>query len=90
MVRVPFVLHELDVRPYLFGTYVDSFVSDPFLPDEPIRLLREGRYNHVPMILGANRDEGTMFALDYATNETMFEEHMDNLDVLLPAWTVGR
>ena len=31
------------------------------LPDAPRRLLREGKVNHVPVLLGTNHDEGTEF-----------------------------
>jgi para-nitrobenzyl esterase len=37
---------------------VDGYV----LPDDPARLFAEGKFHHVPLIAGANRDEGTLFA----------------------------
>ncbi|CAG0889021.1 unnamed protein product, partial [Cyprideis torosa] len=37
--------------------------DDPFLPDKPSRLLRDGRYTRVPMISGVNQDDGLMFYL---------------------------
>lgn len=38
---------------------VDGYV----IPDDPMTIFAEGRQNDVPVILGANRDEGTMFTL---------------------------
>ncbi|MGD9644356.1 MAG: carboxylesterase/lipase family protein [Pirellulales bacterium] len=38
---------------------VDGWV----IPDDPMTILAEGRQNDVPLIVGANRDEGTMFTL---------------------------
>ncbi|MBX3414016.1 MAG: carboxylesterase family protein [Pirellulales bacterium] len=38
---------------------VDGWV----IPDDPMLLFAEGRQNDVPVIVGANRDEGTMFTL---------------------------
>jgi len=43
-----------------FRPIVDDFCSEPFLPDEPVNLLKSGKFNHVPVIVGFNRDEGIM------------------------------
>jgi para-nitrobenzyl esterase len=37
---------------------VDGYV----LPDDPARLFEEGRFHHVPLIAGTNRDDGSLFA----------------------------
>lgn len=42
---------------YKFGPCVDGVV----LPDQPLRLLAEGKFHHVPILLGTNRDEMTLF-----------------------------
>jgi para-nitrobenzyl esterase len=42
-----------------FAPIVDGWV----IPDDPITLLAQGRQNAVPLIVGANRDEGTMFTM---------------------------
>ena len=36
---------------------VDDFTSNPFLPQEPVEVLKTGRYNKVPFICGFNKDE---------------------------------
>lgn len=38
---------------------VDGYV----IPDDPMTILAEGKQNDVPLIVGANRDEGTMFTM---------------------------
>jgi para-nitrobenzyl esterase len=40
-----------------FGPIVDGVV----LPDAPMRLFAEGKFHHVPILLGTNRDEMTLF-----------------------------
>lgn len=41
------------------------FVRDtPVLPDDPRVAVREGRFAHLPVVVGANRDEGRTFTLD--------------------------
>jgi hypothetical protein len=40
---------------------VEKYQKDPtsvFLPDEPLILLKEGRFNRVPWIVGMNSEEG--------------------------------
>ena len=43
-----------------FRPIVDDFCSDPFLPDDPVNLLKSGKFNQVPAIVGFNKDEGIM------------------------------
>ena len=42
---------------FWFKPVVDDFCSNPFLPQEPVELLKAGRYNKVPFICGFNKDE---------------------------------
>lgn len=44
--------------PYVFGPRVDG----DYIPDDPVTLLKEGRYHHVPMLAGTNRDEGCVLS----------------------------
>jgi para-nitrobenzyl esterase len=39
-------------------------IDGGFLPDHPRALFDAGEFSHVPYILGANRDEGTLFFID--------------------------
>lgn len=40
--------------PYVFAPRIDG----DYLPEEPVTLLKEGRYHHVPILTGVNREEG--------------------------------
>ena len=42
---------------FWFKPVVDDFCSNPFLPQEPIELLKSGKYNKVPFITGFCKDE---------------------------------
>ena len=50
-----------------FLTYpvVDNFCSDPFLPEDPVELLKKGKFNQVPIIIGFNKDEGVFVSPQY-------------------------
>lgn len=57
---------------------VDGWV----IPDDPMTILAAGQQNDVPLIVGANRDEGTMFTLlaklpkDVATWESLLDANL--------------
>lgn len=42
----------------VFAPVVDGYV----IPDDPAQLFETGRFNRVPLMIGANKDEGTMFS----------------------------
>ncbi|MDX9979296.1 MAG: carboxylesterase/lipase family protein [Lentisphaeria bacterium] len=43
-----------------FGPRIDGV----FLPDLPLRLIGQGKFHQVPILLGTNRDEMTLFLMD--------------------------
>lgn len=45
----------------MFQPRVDSERQDPFLPDEPKKLLEQKRYQPVPLITGVTQNEGALF-----------------------------
>ena len=55
-------LHYPWTGPNVWMPYVDGNgdVSDPLFLDEPLNLMKTGRYNHVPVIIGTNSDEGAL------------------------------
>ena len=74
---------------------VDGWV----IPDDPMTLLADGREHDVPLIVGANRDEGTMFtmvarlprSIDELTaklKENLGETHAATIGPLYPATSV--
>jgi len=40
---------------------VDDFNANPFLPDDPLVLIKKGNFNQVPIVLGYNEHEGLIF-----------------------------
>jgi len=48
-------------------------VDGAFLPDHPMRLFDAGTFSHVPYMLGANSDEGTLFFIGADPIETPAE-----------------
>ena len=47
----------------VFLPNVDSYSQNPFLPELPINLMREGKQKDIPLILGTVEDEGALWAL---------------------------
>jgi para-nitrobenzyl esterase len=68
-----------------FGPSVDGVV----LPREPIEALRAGVHNHVPLVIGTNRDEFAIFSLvpgQYPLDCSAYQQRMrDNFGDLAPA-----
>lgn len=48
----------MGVLPIAFGPRIDVERKNPFLPAEPRELVKEGRFNSVPTIMGLNANEG--------------------------------
>lgn len=44
-----------------FGPRVDIERETPFLPDHPRKLVKEKRFNAVPIITGLNENEGSYY-----------------------------
>lgn len=42
------------------GVYWIPAIDGVIIPDDPAKLLREGRFNQVPVIMGSNRNEGAL------------------------------
>ncbi|XP_068234044.1 juvenile hormone esterase-like [Palaemon carinicauda] len=49
---------EFNLQPVFFAPRVDG----EYIPDDPVTLVKEGRYHHVPTMMGINRDEGAIFS----------------------------
>ena len=58
----------------LFGPQVDG----DFIPDLTSTLLREGRFVRVPLLVGANTDEGTTFGPKGIDNTTAFANYVSS------------
>ncbi|CAG0902144.1 unnamed protein product [Darwinula stevensoni] len=76
--------------PFTFTPRVDSEAKDPFLPDDPENLLREGRFAKVPFITGLTRDEGLFLVYTALLNETLLTEIDGNWDFYCPRMFLGK
>jgi len=65
--------------PMPFKPIVDKdLVDDPVLPDEPLTLLKSGNYNKVPLICGANQNEGLLIKGFYERIPEKYTEAFEN------------
>ena len=64
----------IDMLPIVFKPVVDDFTSDPFAPKDPWQIIESGEFNHVPIIMGANSDEGLFSAFGFSGNPELLEE----------------
>ena len=48
------------------------------IPDEPLVLLKEGKYNKVPLMIGSNQNEGLLIKAFYDRNLSKYEEAFNN------------
>jgi len=69
--------------PLIFKPVVDNFTTDPFLPNDPWTSIESGDFNDVPIIIGANSDEGLFPILRYHQNETFIKETSTNWDKIV-------
>ena len=48
----------------LYSAAIDDskFSSNPFFSDDPYKMLQNGEFNDVPLMIGANKDEGMLFS----------------------------
>ncbi|KAK4306806.1 hypothetical protein Pmani_021392 [Petrolisthes manimaculis] len=67
----------LVLPPFYFAPRVDGV----YIPDDPVTLLKEGRYHHVPTIMGINRDELSLQSLEMYTVPNMIDNLVANFSV---------
>lgn len=47
-----------DSIPVAFGPRIDAERENPFLPKDPVDIIKSGSFNQVPLIIGVNANEG--------------------------------
>ncbi|XP_076685710.1 cholinesterase-like isoform X2 [Andrena cerasifolii] len=67
-----------------FGPTIDVLPSDPsgekaFLNDCPISKFKSGNFNHVPTMLGYNKDEGILFTIALELVRQILVDALDNI-----------
>jgi len=62
---------------------VDDFSATPFLPEDPLTMIKKGMFNQVPIVLGYNEHEGLVFGqipdADYETINKNWVKFMSNM-----------
>jgi len=80
-----YMFEEFIRAPAPFKPIVDGgLVEDPFLPEEPRELIRKGKYNKVPLIMGHNRDEGLLVEAFYKRIAGSYDTAWNNFDTVGP------
>jgi len=74
-----YFLEEFIRAPFPFKPIVDGgLVDDPFLPKEPLDMLKEGDFAKVPLMMGTNNDEGLLIKAFYEREPLKREHAWDN------------
>ncbi|XP_050701834.1 juvenile hormone esterase-like [Eriocheir sinensis] len=72
---------EWNLQPFYLAPRVDG----EYLPDEPATLMLEGRFHHVPVIMGVNRDEMGMQTVEMFARPNLIDDLVGNFSVNGPA-----
>ena len=77
---------------FWFLPVVDDFCSNPFLPQEPVELLKAGRYNKVPFICGFAKDEFDFLSKNFLKKKPAEVARFNDNIIKFTAtgWTLGR
>ena len=59
----------------------EKFTNEPFLSDNPVEIVKNGKYNRMPIIVGQAKNEGIYYA-------SKFIKKPDYLDALEANWSV--
>lgn len=73
-------LQEWNLQPFYFAPRVDG----EYIPDEPVTLLQEGRYHHVPIIMGSNRDEMALETVEMYAYPPVIQNLLSNFSSIGP------
>ena len=63
-----------DMEWYYFLPIVDDFCSKPFLPEEPMELIKKGKFHSVPIICGYCKEEGLVFEVGLKKNSKTYQK----------------
>lgn len=55
--------------PIPFLVSLDDFSPDPILSSDPLKLIQDGIFNDVPLMIGSNKDEGHLFVGKYLSSD---------------------
>ncbi|XP_063588384.1 carboxylic ester hydrolase-like [Penaeus indicus] len=80
LVSVVWKLMAFHINPIILGPRVDK----DFVPDNPYRLVKEGRHQHIDVISGVTAHEGSLFSIGIYRNEEILEDFSKNFAVKGP------
>ncbi|XP_055621114.1 juvenile hormone esterase-like [Toxorhynchites rutilus septentrionalis] len=61
-------------------------IDGEFLPEAPRTMWKEGKYHHIPWLIGYAPNEGSVASLAIITNETLLNDFSRNIRSLLPSF----
>ena len=79
-------LHYNWIGPNVWKPYFDGHLGEKLsiLPDFPENLIKSGKYNQVPLIIGTNTDEGALNAVGFLDGRASFQDMESHWDMLAP------
>lgn len=60
---------------------LSAVIDGDFITGPPVQLLREGKFAHVPLLMGNNFDEGTAYGKHGINTTEQFEDYLKTLDI---------
>ncbi len=83
--HMPIFFHYPWTGPNVWKPYWDGYYArDPLFPKEPFALLEQGDYARVPIIIGANRNEGILNVIGYLRGISKLDDVERRWDSLGP------
>ncbi|XP_068234043.1 juvenile hormone esterase-like [Palaemon carinicauda] len=67
---------DFNFQPFYFAPRVDG----DYIPADPVQLVKEGRYHHVPIMMGINRDEGSLISGEMYWDKTIIKLLVKHFD----------
>ena len=58
-----------------------EYVKDSFFANHPVNVLKSGKFNQVPLMIGVNKDEGVLHSATMLQNPELFEYFKSNWEV---------
>eukprot|EP00092_Neocalanus_flemingeri_P021127 GFUD01022894.1.p1 GENE.GFUD01022894.1~~GFUD01022894.1.p1 ORF type:complete len:581 (+),score=136.25 GFUD01022894.1:59-1801(+) len=69
---------------------VDNYLEEPFLPRDPEEILKDGKENKVPVMIGFTKEDGLLYTTRFI-KDPEFEKHFnDNWDTCAPINLLGK
>lgn len=78
------IFYEWDIEPLMvFAPVVEDDTEGSFLPDNPLNILKSGKYANVPWITGVNSAEGALRVASIHKNKKLLRELDENFNRIM-------